>query len=255
MVILKRDSMLWDVLPCTAYETATLLSKDSQGVAVPLAHLLGASSLVRSMVADANLHPAIHGPLILSCPVEVGVLLSVGEIFRRGVASARDGEIEEVQHVLNMLGVEVDLSCTKMKKKYERIAEVSEEVKLEIVFEMENENISDGIENDADQQDTSAQNCTVKIDGLSELSANSSLKIQNNEKLTDKHECSNKSPRKEKIHRCELCTYRSLKFSDLRKHNRIHSGEKPYKCIYCSFACSQSSNLKTHTKKYHNENL
>ena len=92
MVILKRDSSLWNVLPCTDNEISNLLSNDSQSVAVPLVHLLGASSLVRSMVVDANLHPAIHGPLILSCPVDVGVLLTLGKYLgggRRGLGMVK----------------------------------------------------------------------------------------------------------------------------------------------------------------------
>ena len=255
MVILKRDSSLWNVLPCTDNEISNLLSDDSQSVAVPLVHLLGASSLVRSMVVDANLHPAIHGPLILSFPVEVGVLLSVGEIFRRGETWVRDGEIEEVQEVLNMLGVEVYLSCSKIKKKYERIADFSEEVKFEIVFEMENENLNDEIENIADQQDTSTENYTVQNDALSEVSANSWQKMHINNKSSDKYECSKRSPPKEKMYRCEVCSFTTSWNVCLKRHNRIDTGEKPYKCVNCNFACSRGSSLKRHIKSYHNKNL
>ena len=61
-VILSRNQALTVPLLST-HGTATLLSRDGEEVKVPLAPLLGASILVRSMVTEAHLHPGIHGPL------------------------------------------------------------------------------------------------------------------------------------------------------------------------------------------------
>ena len=58
----------------STYGKAALISRDGEEVKVPLAHLLGASPLVRSIVAESYLHPGIHGPLVLSFPVATDIL-------------------------------------------------------------------------------------------------------------------------------------------------------------------------------------
>ena len=79
-VILSRAPVLTVPLLST-YGTTTLLSRDGEEVKVPLAPLLGASPLVRSMVAESHLHPGTHGPLVLSFTVPADVLVSVGDIW------------------------------------------------------------------------------------------------------------------------------------------------------------------------------
>ena len=57
---LSRDPALTVPLLST-YGAATLLGKDGQEVQVALAPLLGASSLVRSVVTSSQLHPEVNG--------------------------------------------------------------------------------------------------------------------------------------------------------------------------------------------------
>ena len=61
-VTLSRDQALTVQLLST-YGTASLLGKDGREVQVPLAPLLGASSLLRSIVAESHLHPGSMGLL------------------------------------------------------------------------------------------------------------------------------------------------------------------------------------------------
>merc|ERR1719233_121738 len=62
------------------------------------------------MLADSNLHPAIHGPLILSCEVSTKALVRVGDILGTGETRISNNDIEEIKQVLSMLGVDADLS-------------------------------------------------------------------------------------------------------------------------------------------------
>ena len=79
--------------------------------------------------AQTNLHPAVHGGLILNIEVAAVVLVSVGELLATGEANVKEGNIEGIRQVLYMLGVEVNLSCNRISA-----------VKLEIKFEpMSNE--------------------------------------------------------------------------------------------------------------------
>ena len=106
----------------STYGKASLLSMDGQEVKVPLAVLLGGSSLVRSMVAESHLHPGLHGPLILSFTVATNVLASVGDILAVGVANVREENIGEVTQVLDLLGVKASLSRNRNGMMYEDIA-------------------------------------------------------------------------------------------------------------------------------------
>jgi len=119
----------------STYGTASLLSMGGQEVKVPLALLLGGSSLVRSMVAESHLHPGLHGPLILSFTVSANVLASVGDMLAVGVANVIEENIDEVTQVLDSLGVKASLSQSRNNMRYEDIATKEEAIKLEIVFE------------------------------------------------------------------------------------------------------------------------
>merc|ERR1719233_1837667 len=92
----------------------TLQSKGDEKVLIPLAPLLGKSKLIRLIVDESHLHPAIHGPLILSCDeVSTESLISVGEILSRGETRMRDDNGKEIKQVLEMLGIEADLSLVR----------------------------------------------------------------------------------------------------------------------------------------------
>ena len=55
-------------------------------------------------------------------------------------------------------------------------------------------------------------------------------------------------PNSLKTHVCDICGYRSILKSDLRKHTRIHTGERPFKCSLCPYSATQQNNLTKHER-------
>merc|ERR1712179_847943 len=130
------------------------MGKDNEKVQVPVAPLLSTSKLIRTMVAESHLHPAIHGPLTLSCDVSTKALVSVRDILGTGETRINNDNIEEIKQVMNMLGVDADLSQDSKNNEYfEHLSARDEGVKLEIVFEMQddNENCASGIDKDKEE--------------------------------------------------------------------------------------------------------
>jgi len=115
-----------DIIRSTLNQVS-LQSKDGEKVQVSLAPLLGQSKLIRLIVDESHLHPAIHGPLTLSCDeVSAESLVSVGEILSTGETFVRDENVkEEIKQVLEMLGIEADLSLDKKTYNYEYLEQHS----------------------------------------------------------------------------------------------------------------------------------
>ena len=56
-----------------------------------------------------------------------------------------------------------------------------------------------------------------------------------------------------KSYQCNQCNYTSLIVRDVKRHEKIHSGEKPYKCNQCDYATSWACSLKAHMKIHSGE--
>ncbi|XP_065190004.1 zinc finger protein 32-like [Sycon ciliatum] len=50
------------------------------------------------------------------------------------------------------------------------------------------------------------------------------------------------------LHKCRECPRQFKKASNLRRHERVHTGERPFKCDVCSKSFSQSGNLLMHKR-------
>lgn len=57
----------------------------------------------------------------------------------------------------------------------------------------------------------------------------------------------------EKPHKCNLCEKAFAQLSSLTAHLRTHNNEKPYKCCYCDKSFGHSSNLRLHERSHTGE--
>ena len=54
--------------------------------------------------------------------------------------------------------------------------------------------------------------------------------------------------RKKDLFLCKFCNKKFMRFNDLLKHYRTHTGERPFKCNICSKRFSLLGNLIKHKK-------
>ena len=254
--ILSRDHALTVSLVTTTSDKAVLLSKDGEEVNVPLVPLLGSSTLLRSVVAESHLHPGVHGPLVLSLSVAAEILVSVGEILGRGESNVKEENIEDVQQVFDLMGVEANLSQIRINNEYnEHVATNEEGVNLEIKLESMNDeenNLSESVDSEAKYN--SVIDCSVNVEKLAEYGY-PSQSDPNNKKGTEITGTNSTMPvinqrwhTGQKLFKCPLCPYSCSTSSRLKRHNRIHTGGKPFTCEICNSSFSQSSHLQVHKK-------
>jgi len=266
---LKRNPALTNDFIGTTLGTATLQSKDNASVQVPLAPLLSTSKLIRTIVAESHLHPAIHGPLILSCEVSTEALVSVGNILGAGDTRINNDNIEEVKHLLTMLGVDADVSQDRENREYfEQLSARNEVVKLEIVFEMQdNENCTSAEEiisrvNDIGNEDQLGFDITGKEKDKNNNRRNSVREHDaiNSEEMTVKLEIDEDNcdivdhDRNYAVRNCEVKVHKMRKFHDKANHtDKTYEKEKLLKCKVCHYSASAPSVLKIHMRSHTGE--
>jgi len=260
----------------TTLGTATLQSKDNERVQVPLAPLLGTSKLIRHMVAESHLHPAIHGPLNLSCEVSTDSLISVGDILGTGETRVSIDKIEEIKQVLSMLGVEADLNKDR-NEYFEHLSvkdegnencvgdfdELNNSVEKEVIlrFGMENEHGFDftGEETDINHNRT---NSVHEHDAGNGDDIVVKLEIdEDNEEIGDYEN--------ERNYSMKYCEVRIQKLGKLpckinhtdktycllsKYDSNTYEEEKLYKCKICKYSTSRSlSRLNRHMRSHTGE--
>jgi len=270
-VFLSRDPALTVSLLST-YDTATLLSRDGAEVKVSLAPLLGASTLVRYIVAECHLHPGIHGPLMIFFAVAADVLMSVRDILGTGESNLVEDNIEEVVQVLNSLGIEANLSQTGIINEYEYAAQSEEDMTLEIVFEprSDEETVSEGDDNEVTDNllNVAIVEEDIKKEIMIELARDEETdgNIINEAMSKSWKECygdiakvamfyPDRNNIEEKLFKCKSCSYSCSSTSVLQIHIRKHTGKKPYTCIISSYSSTNLSNLRRHSRIHTGQKL
>ncbi|XP_064092608.1 protein tramtrack, beta isoform-like isoform X19 [Macrobrachium nipponense] len=54
-------------------------------------------------------------------------------------------------------------------------------------------------------------------------------------------------------YQCSFCQYTSPLRCNVKRHERVHTGEKPFQCPHCNFCCTQNSDLKKHIRVHTGE--
>ena len=205
-VTLLRDQALTVPLLST-YGRATLLGRDGRGVQVPLAPLLAASSLVKAIVNSSQLHPGIYGPLILSFDIDVDILAHVRKVLGTGESNLRSGNIEDVKHVLDILGVTANLSQTR------RINIEYYEVNIKLEEEFKSTSDEDTDLCVAEAKENKGDSCGQSYVNDEKLEAFPDPKYRTNKRAS-----------KEDEQKYNICEYSAISASDLNVHKRIHTG-------------------------------
>jgi len=263
---LKRDPASIIDLIGTTLGTATLHSKDNEKVQVTLAPLISNSKLIRIMVAESHFHPAIHGPLILSCEVSTEALVSVRDILHTGETRISNDNIEEVKEVLSMLGVNADINQDRKKKEYLEHPSVRDGgVKLEQDFKMQDDNENCASEIDEELNNSLKKELIQRVNDIGNED-NQGFDIKRKEKDMNNrrnygHDEPDASDGEEITMKLEI-NEDNFEFGD-QNHDqnyavkncavKSYEEEKLLECKVCHYSASSPSVLKIHMRTHTGE--
>ena len=264
---LRRDQA-WTVPLLSTCGTATLLSRDGEEIKAPLAPLLGASTLVWSILAESHIHPGLHAPLALSFEVAVDVLANVEEILRVGKSNVEEENIEDVREVFDSLGVKADLRQSKRNAEYyEHVTAAVKEEKIELKEEFQSnsdvENYESAADNKNEVKDFNLKQCYVAVENLEcsdqrYRSIDKNVSEENVQKFniyeySAKYVSDLENHTVGKKYQCTICNFSCPSPSHLKMHFRTHTNEKPYTCQICNVSFSQPSDLRRHRRLHTGE--
>merc|ERR1719318_429996 len=168
---------------------------------------------MRSILSD--LHPALHSPLTLSCPCPSEILVTVEEILNQGLAMVKDDRLlHDTQSMLQVLGVDVVLSCRKNEQ--EPLPTNDDAVVPTECLPV----AADAVDKERDQTGIS-----VGDDSSDEVKVEIIIKLEYDvENVTKDTESTGEF-------KCPQCDFCGDDIFDLNKHTRGHGGEKTYEHV------------------------
>ena len=285
-ILLKRDpAWVNELLSPASSGTVTLLGDAGHQASVPLAPMLAASPLLRTMLADTGLHPSVFGNPVLSLPGTATALSYAADILTKGEVNVKAVDrniIDDVQIVLQMMGVEAALDYSGIKQElviiidvkfeddenppvisevsglenFERKNKLGDIVELDTVIEHTDLSMKES--GKAKKKKSSVENKHVDDGGKKGEQKKSRAREKNVKCRICEYSYTSRSSlirhlqkhTGEKPFKCDVCQYSSTTSAHLVRHMRTHTGEKPFKCDVCEFSTSQSSVLIIHKRKH-----
>jgi len=269
---LKRDPEWMGTLQQADVDQALALLIGENGcqVSVPVAILVAASPLLRSI--SAVLLPPAISPVALSVPGVAGDVLSiVVEMMTKGTSYDLNSEqIQKVYEVFEVLGFAAvlnsyNLECCdiKIEVKYEKAIDAFENGEVGVTStkdsKLEEKSSVSVIEKDIKVElNSKCDQCDYKVSIKSTLirhkRTHTGKKPYECDQCDFKSEHSSKLQKHKRIHTsekpfaCDQCKYKGNDIYRLRRHLKIHTGEKPFACNQCEYRANQYSSLIRHRK-------
>jgi len=267
---LKRDPEWMGTLQQADVDQALALLIGENGcqVSVPVAILVAASPLLRSI--SAVLLPPAISPVALSVPGVAGDVLSiVVEMMTKGTSYDLNSEqIQKVYEVFEVLGFaavlnsyNLDYCDIKIEVKYEKAIDAFEKGEVGVTSTKDS-NLEEKSNFSVIEKDNKVElnSKCEKIKSMSLHDRKAKRKIHTSERIFACDQCDYKVCIKstlirhkrthtgKKLYECDQCDFKSAHRSKLQKHKKIHTSEKPFACDQCKYKGNDIYRLRRHLK-------